>query len=148
MIHLTAQNLTSREMVQNVFSPLIAVVCSPSAEEICFKNNLSFVEMLQPFSKLTSDGKQKWTPIQNPKSRCNRNPFYSVSAYFRDAVGAVTSVKGVRLNICDVGWQPPPTKLARKILAETVQSIQSEKIKSHRVNGKTETNRSIRTQSL
>lgn len=56
MIHLTAQNLTSREMVQNVFSPLIAVVCSPSAEEMCYKNNLSFVEMLQPFSKLTSDG--------------------------------------------------------------------------------------------
>lgn len=46
------------------------------------------------------------------------------------------SVKGVRLNICDLGWQAPHTKLARKILAETVQSFQSEKIKAQRINGK------------
>lgn len=132
MIHLTAQNLTSREMVQNVFSPLIAVVCSPIAEEICSKNNLSFVEMLQPFSKLTSDGN-----AIDPRNPCKVQLLINrfLSAYFRDATGAVTSVKGVRLNICDVGWQAPHTKFARKILAETVQSIQSEKIKSLRING-------------
>lgn len=58
MIHLTSQNFTSKDIVQNVFSPLVGVICSPQADEICYKNNLSFVEMLQPFSKLTTDGKK------------------------------------------------------------------------------------------
>lgn len=56
MIHLTAQNLTQKEVIQNVFAPLIGVICSPQAEELCYKNNLTFVELLQPYSKLTNDG--------------------------------------------------------------------------------------------
>lgn len=67
MIHLTSQNLTQKEIIQNVFSPLIGVICSPQAEEICFKNNLTFVELLQPFSKLTNDGEyeMKYKTIAN-----------------------------------------------------------------------------------
>lgn len=57
MIHLTSQTLTAKEIIQNVFSPLIGVLCSPQADELCYKNNLSFVELMQPFSKLTNDGK-------------------------------------------------------------------------------------------
>lgn len=57
MIHLTAQNLTQKELIQNIFSPLIGVICSPQADELCYKNNLTFVELLQPYSKLTNDGK-------------------------------------------------------------------------------------------
>lgn len=76
-----------------------------------------------------------WTSFSSDSWFHGPGPFCSVSAYIRDASGAVTSVKGVRLNICDVAWHPPHTKLARKILAETVQSIQSEKIKSQRING-------------
>ena len=56
MINLTLQNFTQKEIIQNVFSPMVAVISSPQAEEICQKNNLSFVEMLQPFTKLSSDG--------------------------------------------------------------------------------------------
>lgn len=56
MIHLTSQPLTPKEIIQHVFSPLIGVLCSPQADELCHKNNLSFVELLQPFSKLTTDG--------------------------------------------------------------------------------------------
>lgn len=48
--------------MQNVFSPLIGVICSSQAEEICHKNNLTFAEMLQPFSKLTSDG--EFIPVE------------------------------------------------------------------------------------
>lgn len=59
-----------------------------------------------------------------------------ISAYFRDASGAVNSVKGIRLNVCDVGWRPPQTKVARKILIETVTGIQSEKTKSKQIDGK------------
>lgn len=57
MIHLTSQNLNPKEIIQNVFSPLIGILSSPQADELCYKNNLSFVELLQPFSKLTNDGK-------------------------------------------------------------------------------------------
>lgn len=56
MIHLTSQNFTPKEIIQNIFSPLIGVFSSQPADEICLKNNLSFVEMLQPFSRLSSDG--------------------------------------------------------------------------------------------
>lgn len=58
MIHLTSQSLSSKELVQNIFSPLIGVLSSSHADEVCQKNNLSFVELVQPFSRLTSDGKQ------------------------------------------------------------------------------------------
>lgn len=59
MIHLTSQNYTPKEIIQNVFSPLIGVFSSQQADEICLKNNLTFVEMLQPFSRLSSDGNNK-----------------------------------------------------------------------------------------
>lgn len=61
MIHLTLQNFTSKDILQNVFSPLVGVICSPQADEICQKNNLSFVEMLQPFTRLSTDGKSTTT---------------------------------------------------------------------------------------
>lgn len=61
MIHLTNQNFTSRDIVQNVFSPLVGALCSPLADEMCQKNNLSFVEMLQPFTRLSTDGKNQFT---------------------------------------------------------------------------------------
>lgn len=35
---------------------MIGVISSPFADELCAKNNLTFVELLQPFSKLTNDG--------------------------------------------------------------------------------------------
>lgn len=65
MIHLTGQQFSSKEIIQQIFSPMIGVVCSPQAEEICQKNNLSFVELLQPFSKLSTDGRQNKIWIWN-----------------------------------------------------------------------------------
>lgn len=64
MIHLTSQPLTPKEIIQHVFSPLIGVLCSPQADELCHKNNLSFVELLQPFSKLTTDGEFSFSPMK------------------------------------------------------------------------------------
>ena len=49
--------LTPREFIGNAFSPQIAVVCSAAADAACQKNNLSFVELLQPFCKLNTEGK-------------------------------------------------------------------------------------------
>lgn len=44
-------------------------------------------------------------------------------AHFRDSnAGISVSVRGLRLNICDVDYRPPQTLLARKMLNESVSS--------------------------
>lgn len=45
-----------QEFIRNGFTPQIAVICTPMAEKACQKNQLSFVELLQPFSRLQNDG--------------------------------------------------------------------------------------------
>lgn len=57
------------------------------------------------------------------------------TAYIRDGNQVPTSVKGVRLNICDVNWRPPQTMLARKMLTDTVTTTQCERTASIRVDG-------------
>jgi len=44
------------ELIQSAFPPLVAALVSPKAEDSCKKNNLNFVEMLQPFCTLPNDG--------------------------------------------------------------------------------------------
>jgi hypothetical protein len=59
MINLTGSgpNLTPKELIQSVFSsPLIGSTCSQAAEELCLKNNLNFVSLIQPFSKISTEG--------------------------------------------------------------------------------------------
>lgn len=48
--------LTPREFISNAFSPQIGAVCSAAADAVCQKNNLSFIELLQPFCNLTTEG--------------------------------------------------------------------------------------------
>ncbi|XP_036342212.1 trafficking protein particle complex subunit 8-like [Rhagoletis pomonella] len=105
MIHLTGHNYNAREIIQNIFSPLVGVTCSPLANDVCARNHLSFVEMLQPFSKLLND------------------------AHFRDVSETSVSIKGLRLNFCDIDWRPPQMVLARKMLNEAVTNAHNEKTK-------------------
>jgi hypothetical protein len=59
MINLTnsGANLSAKELIQSVFSsPLIGATCSQSAEELCLKNNLTFSQLMQPFSKISTEG--------------------------------------------------------------------------------------------
>lgn len=48
---------TAYELIQDTFSPCVAVMCSSDVEQICAKNNLTFVEMVQPFCRLSTEGK-------------------------------------------------------------------------------------------
>ncbi|XP_037938584.1 trafficking protein particle complex subunit 8 [Teleopsis dalmanni] len=105
MIHLTGHNYNARETIQNIFSPLVGVITSSLADDVCYKNNLSFVELLQPFTKLPND------------------------AHFRDVSGTSVSIRGLRLNVCDVNWRPPQTVLARKMLNEAVTNAHNDKTK-------------------
>ncbi|KAK2584966.1 hypothetical protein KPH14_002554 [Odynerus spinipes] len=95
--------LTPREFISNTFSPQIAAVCTPAADATCQKNNLSFVELLQPFCKLNTEG------------------------HFKDPQGNIVTVRNLRLSIQDVNAHPPEPSLARKMLNEAVSSSMCER---------------------
>lgn len=110
MINLTSQEYNTREFIQTVFSPLVGVLSSSSANELCMKNNLTFVEIIHPFCKLVSD------------------------AYIRDSSGTNVSIKGLKINFCNVEWQPPSTNIVRKLLSDAVSSAQLYNLKTVNVN--------------
>ncbi|XP_012154048.1 trafficking protein particle complex subunit 8 homolog l(3)76BDm isoform X2 [Megachile rotundata] len=101
--------LTPREFISNAFSPQIAAVCSPAADAVCQKNNLSFVELLQPFCKLNTEG------------------------HFKDPQGNSISVRNLRLFVQDVNAHPPEPSIARKMLNEAVSSATCEHTTSVRI---------------
>lgn len=47
------------EFIQDSFVPMVAVLCSEEAERVTRKNNLNFAELLRPFCRLTSEGKNR-----------------------------------------------------------------------------------------
>ena len=49
--------LKAENNIRNAFRPQIAVLCSEDAENACLKNNLRFIDMIQPFSKQYTEGK-------------------------------------------------------------------------------------------
>lgn len=62
--------LTPEEFIKNAFTPQIAVLCSSSVDQICQKNNLSFVELVQPFCKLSADGNYPYFQFLIAKNSC------------------------------------------------------------------------------
>ena len=48
--------ISGAEVIQQAFNPSISVLVSPDVDIICSKNRLTFVEMLQPFSRLSVEG--------------------------------------------------------------------------------------------
>lgn len=54
---MAKSTLTPTEFIQNSFSPFIAVLSSPLVDEICQQNNLSFIELLEPFCTSSKEGK-------------------------------------------------------------------------------------------
>ncbi|KAF7386777.1 hypothetical protein HZH66_011229 [Vespula vulgaris] len=95
--------LTPREFISNTFSPQIAAVCTSAADATCQKNNLSFVELLQPFCKLNTEG------------------------HFKDPQGNIVTVRNLRLSIQDVNAHPPESSIARKMMNEAVSSAMCER---------------------
>lgn len=95
--------LTPREFIGNAFSPQIAAVCSAAADAACQRNNLSFVELLQPFCKLNTEG------------------------HFKDPQGNTVAIRNLRLSIQDINARPPEPNLAKKLLNEAVSSALCER---------------------
>ncbi|CAL9696434.1 unnamed protein product [Knipowitschia caucasica] len=63
------------ELVQDSFTPMVAVLCSEEADRLSRKNRLSFSELLRPFCRLTSEG------------------------HIRDPNNALLQVKGLRISV-------------------------------------------------
>ncbi|XP_017768287.1 PREDICTED: trafficking protein particle complex subunit 8 [Nicrophorus vespilloides] len=83
---------TPQEFIKDTFSPQIGVLCSQNAEEICRKNNLSFIELVQPFCKLNSEVR------------------------YRDPNGAIVSLRNLKVSMLDINAKPPIPAIARKFL--------------------------------
>ena len=52
MTKSTSRRISASEWIQDHFSPVVGVLSSTDAEALCRKNNLSMVEMLQPFARV------------------------------------------------------------------------------------------------
>ncbi|XP_021914689.1 trafficking protein particle complex subunit 8 isoform X2 [Zootermopsis nevadensis] len=105
--------LTPHEFIQNAFSPMVAVMCSQLVDQTCQKNNLSFVEMIQPFCKLSTE------------------------AHFREPSGTSVAVRNLRVTMLDVNSRPPQATLARKLLNESVSLSGSDRNTSQQIGGQT-----------
>ncbi|XP_035678676.1 trafficking protein particle complex subunit 8-like isoform X2 [Branchiostoma floridae] len=99
---------TAREFIQNAFGPAVAVQCSPDAEQVCQKNNLSFVEMVRPFCKLTTE------------------------AHVRDPTNQVHVIHNLRIIMSEMDTQQPVPAMARKMLNDAVSNTQPQTVEGSR----------------
>lgn len=91
---------TAHEFIQNTFSPAVAVLCSPDAEVLCQKNNLTFVELVQPFCRLTTE------------------------VHIRDPNNIPHTIKNLKITMRDMNMQLPQAVTARKMMNDVVASTQ------------------------
>lgn len=87
---------TYEEFVRNTFSPQIAVISCAECDVICSKNNLTLVELLQPFSRLNAE----------------------ISV--RDPAGYAYTVSNLKLGFKDIVTPPPSPNVTKKLLADVV----------------------------
>ncbi|KAG5890112.1 hypothetical protein JTB14_005243 [Gonioctena quinquepunctata] len=95
-----------QEFIKNAFNPQVAVMCTPSAEKCCQKNNLDFIELVQPFSRLNND------------------------VYYKEPTGITKTVRNLKITFMDISWRPPQTPLARKLLNSSVSNAPESRNKS------------------
>uniref|UniRef100_A0A8D8PUA0 Trafficking protein particle complex subunit 8 n=3 Tax=Cacopsylla melanoneura TaxID=428564 RepID=A0A8D8PUA0_9HEMI len=100
---------SAKEFIQSTFPPMLAVMASPLANEICLRNKLSFTELLQPFSKV------------------------QMEIHVREPSGTVAVLKELKLSISEWTTRPPQSMLARKFLNESVSQVTSNPTKITKV---------------
>lgn len=90
--------LSPHEYIQNSFSPQVAILCSEDADNLCLKNNLRFVELIQPFCRLNSEIR------------------------IADPAGNTVPIRNLRVVFEDMNRRPPQPTLGKKLLSEVVSS--------------------------
>ncbi|CAG5114906.1 unnamed protein product [Candidula unifasciata] len=89
---------SASEFIQSTFCPHIAILCSADAQLLCQKNNLSFVQLIQPFCRLSSE------------------------VHIRDPNNVTHSIHNLRISSCDMAAQPPQQNIIKKQLSDAVAS--------------------------
>ncbi|CAH8861945.1 unnamed protein product [Trichobilharzia szidati] len=86
--------ISGEKFVNFVFSPCIGLLVSADVNELCLKDNLTFEELLRPFSQLSRDGLS--------------NAFISLksSVTFRDSSNVVHTVRNLQLKFFDATSTP------------------------------------------
>ena len=56
MIKMARCSQHGMDFIREIFSPMVAVLTSEDAENVCRKNDLSFVELVRPFCQLSNEG--------------------------------------------------------------------------------------------
>ncbi len=95
------KKILPQEWITDYFSPVVGVLTTPEADALCHKNNLSLVEMLQPFSKLMTD-----VTIKDPE-------------------GANCPVNGLSVTFQDFK-KDPCRSIGPRLLSDTVAAITEE----------------------
>ncbi|KAK4309286.1 hypothetical protein Pmani_019075 [Petrolisthes manimaculis] len=88
--------LTPHEYIQNAFAPQVAILCSEDADNLCLKNNLRFVELIQPFCRLNNEIR------------------------IADPSGNTVPIRNLRVVFEDMNRRPPQPTLGKKLLSEVV----------------------------
>ncbi|XP_065215797.1 trafficking protein particle complex subunit 8 [Planococcus citri] len=101
---MAKSTLNSKELVQRSFSPFVAILSSPLVDEVCQKNNLSFIELIEPFSTVNKE------------------------VSYRDPSATTITLKNLRVCFYDINAKPPEPAIARKLLNESVSSVSEEVI--------------------
>lgn len=104
----------TQEFIKNSFTPQVAVMCSDVVQQLCKKNNLSFIELCQPFCKLSSDGNFIYQFLIHIQFNL------TLTVHYRDPNGFVTTVHNLKISFLDVSSRPPQPTLARKYLNSAV----------------------------
>ncbi|KAG8191463.1 hypothetical protein JTE90_020712 [Oedothorax gibbosus] len=89
---------TAFELIQDVFSPCIAVLCSSDVETVCAKNNLTFVQMIQPFCRINTE------------------------VAIRDPNNAPCTIKNFKFIMKHLNSQPPSPTTGKKMMHDAVAS--------------------------
>lgn len=135
-------SLTPREYIQKSFSPCVAVMGSSFVDEVCQKNNLSFIELLDPFSTLDKEGNEvtsiHFVCLETEKI-CYSSLFLNLLVSFRDPSGSIIMLRDLQIILSDVNQKPPEAAIARRLLNESVicdfDNIETTTIKSGELGG-------------
>ncbi|XP_067142139.1 trafficking protein particle complex subunit 8 [Centruroides vittatus] len=93
---MAACKQTSQEFIQDVFSPMVAVLCSQDAKNTCKKNNLTFVELLQPFCRINTE------------------------VTIRDPSNISFTIRSLHIIVRDMKYQSPSPVTAKKMMHDAV----------------------------
>ena len=98
--------LQIRNGFQDYYNPVIGVLSTSEVNALCHKNNLSMVEMLEPFARLNSD-----VTIKDPE-------------------GITHNIPNLSLTFQDFHKGDPARNIGPRLLSDTVASITEEPLVS------------------